>query len=181
MKLYLLLSLVLLCTTPAKAQSYFSTTPIDEGTFDIPAYLAGNWKEQKNQNVGRTYTILVNPNVKGQLQIVPNFGAMTPALLSNVNGRVYVSVYDAGAKEQPEGYYIFRLAAYNETTLKLVPLKVSLTLPQHTTLKEHLSKADTAATEAGYALCFSNVYTAKKQPANISGRTINITQKKTSR
>lgn len=179
MKLHILL-LLLIFPLFVEAQSYFSTTPVDEGSFDIPSYLAGNWKEQKNQNVGRIYTILINPNVKGQLQIVPNYGAMTPALLSNVNGRVYVSIYDAGGKEQPEGYYIFRLAAYNETTLKLVPLKVGLALPQYTTLKEHLSKADTTATEAGYALWFSNVYTTKKQPADISGRPINI-NKKTSR
>lgn len=178
MKSTFLVLCILSYVIDSNGQAYFSPTPVDIGSYSVPAYIAGNWKEQKNMDAGKTYTILVNPNQTSQVQIVPNYGVMTPAILSTVNKHIYVSIYEAGGKEQPEGYYIFRLSVINEANVRLSPLKPNLQLPSGNSLKEYLATADTIITEAGYAIWFSNVYKSRNNPPAREGREMNITSKK---
>lgn len=179
-KLICTLLLVCVCRFSADARPYLSATPVDNGSFEFPKDMSGAWKEQKNQ-FALTYNISYNPNKLGHINIAIQMGPMMPAILSKVNEHIYMSMYDAGGKQQPEGYYIYRVVLVNEEEVKLIPLKRDLTLPAGKSLYAFLADTkEPEQLEEDYAIWLSNSYKASKKPLNTEGRAINITKKRPS-
>jgi len=178
--LFPVVSFMVIFSNMALAQSYYSKTPVDTGSFAIPAAWTANWKELKNENTGHTYQVIANPNKTGMLQIVPNMGSMIPAIASKAGDKIFISLYNPGGAEQPEGYYIFRVDFVGDGKARLVPLRSELSIPAGNSLKEYLQKADTNEIDAGYARWFGNIQLLRAVPLNKEGRTMNI-NKKTSR
>lgn len=171
--------LCLLVSASLFAGNYFSPTPIDNGSYKIPEFYAGTWREQTKQDFGKTFTVQINPNVEGQLLVAEAYGAMRAGIMSQVNNDVYLSMYDAGGRERPEGYYVFRVEVINESEIKLTPLKSDLSIPDGKTLKEFLSVADIdhSAIEEPYAIWLTNTYTHNKRTPSRKGREINVKKK----
>lgn len=155
----LLIPLFISILVPAHtfAQSYLSKTPVDNGSYQVPPNISGTWKEQRKADDGQTFTIMVNANSTGTLFVLPKNGVMLPAVMSALGGKIFVSIYDAGTKERPEGYFIYRLSAADGYDMRLVPLKQDLVIPKKLSLKDYLQKADTADIDAPYGYWFGNV------------------------
>lgn len=177
MKKFLLSVLAIILCSNIFAQSYLSPEPVDAGSKLVTDNLLGTWKEQKNLDAGQAFQVFKNPNMTGHFQIVPAMGPMTPGILSNAGDQLFVSLYEAGGKERPEGYYIFRLELKGDAELRLIPLKQDLKIPEGKTLKYFLANAKPEDIDAGYALWFAHKHYTKKQPLDKEGRAINITKK----
>ncbi|MCB0699381.1 MAG: hypothetical protein H6551_12910 [Chitinophagales bacterium] len=176
-QLKLVVIALVLSISETNAQSYLSPEPVDAGSNEVSEFLLGNWREQKNMDAGQTFQVFKNPNVTGHINIVPGIGAMIPAILSTAGPYTYLSVYEAGGKERPEGYYIFRLEQKSNAEIRLVPLRQDLKKPEGETLKHFLANADTKDIDAEHALWFSHTFYQKKEPLDMTGREINITKK----
>lgn len=171
------LLLVLLVTVTSFARPYLSTTPVDNGSFAFPKELSGAWKEQKNQ-FALTYNVSYNPNKTGHINIAIQMGPMMPAVLSKVNNNIYMSLYDAGGKEQPEGYYIYRVVIVSDEEIKLIPLRDDIQIPSDEDLYTFLSSVkDTKTIEDNYSIWLTNSYKASKKKLDTEGRSINIKRK----
>ncbi|MCB0697203.1 MAG: hypothetical protein KDC07_07550 [Chitinophagaceae bacterium] len=162
------------------AQSYLSPTPVDEGSYELTSSISGTWKIEKYHNAGQAYTIMADPNKKGQLHIVHGFGTMTPAIVSKVNNNLFLSLYEVGGPEQPEGFYIFLLEMLSETNVRLVPLRYDLQIPEGQTLAQYLSQPglDLQSILQPHAINLANKYFTVKRPLDTTGRKINIVSKK---
>lgn len=175
--LFYTLLFIMISSDITSAQSYYSKTPVDNGSFDIPAAWTANWKELKNENTGHTYRVIANPNKTGMLQIVPNMGSMIPAIASKAGDRIFISLYNSGGAEQAEGYYIFRVDFVGDGKARVVPLKSELKIPAGSSLKEYLQAADTTEIDAGYARWFGNLQMLRAVPLDKEGRPMNINKK----
>lgn len=177
MRLSLLAFCICVCSTFTSAQSYYSKVPVDNGSFDIPAAWTANWRELKKENTGQTFQVIANPNRAGMLQIVPTMGSMIPAIASKAGNRIFISLYNSGGAEQPEGYYIFRVDFVGDGKARIVPLKSELKIPAGSSLKEYLQVADTTEIDAGYARWFGSLTLLRAVPLDKEGRTMNINKK----
>lgn len=141
MRRLLLLLTCVFFTVNSNAQAYFSPRPVDMGSYELPSKYIGTWKQEKNMGAGSTFKVISNPNKKGHISITPAMGAITPAILSLVNGHLYMSLYDFGSRDQAAGFYIFLVEIPNGE-VKITPLKYDLEVPANMSLKDYLSLPD---------------------------------------
>lgn len=163
------------------AQAYFTTRPVDMGSYQLDAKHTGEWKEDKDMGAGRTYKVLSNPNKLGHISITQNLGAITPAILSMVNNHLYLNLYEFGGRDQPAGFYVFLVEIPNGE-LKLMPLKYDLEIPKGMSLYDFLAQPDLDMNTitTGRVLWLSQIFKGEliRSKADRTGRDINIKEAK---
>lgn len=160
------------------AQGYFSATPVDNGSYDVPKELAGTWMVEKYKASGQVYSVFIDHNKTGQVSIRKGLGEITPAIISSVNNRLYLNILEHGGKEQPEGFYIFLLEIKDNKHIRLSPLKYDIAL-KGKTLYDYLDQPSlkTGEITAGYPIWLSNKHTPLQKPLDTTGRRINVKRK----
>lgn len=161
----------------ASAQAYFSTTPVDNGSYTIPEYFSGTWKEEKYNDAGRTFTIVLNPNKTGHLSITNGMGGITPAIISKTNDNLFLNIYDIGGPEQPTGFYIFKLEITDQAHVKLIPIKYDLQLNGNTLQEALVGKKESEYLLSEHTIWLTNNYATLKKPLETKGRKINVRKK----
>lgn len=181
MKQLTLLFVAVCCTINFSfAQAYLSATPVDKGSYEISNSISGTWKVEKYRDAGQAYSIMADPNQKGQVNIVHGLGTMTPAILSKINNNIFLSLHEVGGPEQPEGFFIFHLDIINETQIRLTPFKYDLAIPEHQSLAQFLQQPDLNLQEIlqPHAIRLTNKHFMLKRPLDKEGRKMNIVRKK---
>lgn len=179
MRYILFITFLFFSVCKSGAQAYFSEQPIDNGSYEVPKQFAGTWTEEKYNDAGRSYTIVIDYNKTGHVSITQGMGGITPAILSKINGHTYLNLYENGGKEQPPGFYILLMEVKGDSGIRLTPLRYDLHVTQNNTLYDILSKPDLdiADITAGYSLWLTKSYSVLKKPIDTKGRQINIKKK----
>lgn len=117
---------------------YSSDTPVDQGSFPVPAWLAGKWQEVKSGGNGTVYELKPDKGNSSILTATVPGEKEKKIYMSKVGNRVYMSVYEAGDDLGDEGYYIFRMTKKSNTEMELLPLKEHADVSNAASLKEFL-------------------------------------------
>lgn|GEM_PF-6131661 len=181
MKQLTLLIILTLCSFNLLfAQAFLSSSPVDEGSYDVSNSISGTWKVEKYRDAGQAYSIMADPNKKGQVNIIHGLGTMTPAILSKINNHIYLSLYEVGGPEQQTGFYIFHLEMLSPTQVRLTPLKYELNIPEGQSLAQYLQQPGLKLQDIlqPHAIRLTNKHFTIKRPLDTNGRKINIVRKK---
>ncbi len=178
-RLILLLILFFAATSWSFAQAYLSSSPVDDGSYDVSNSISGTWKVEKYRDAGQAYSIMADPNKKGQVNIVHGLGTMTPAILSKINNNIFLSLYEVGGPEQQTGFYIFHLEMISPTQVRLTPLRYVLNIPDGQSLAQFLQQPDLKLKDIlqPHAIRLTNKHFMAKRPLDTNGRKINIVRK----
>lgn len=132
--IYSLLAAMLLLT----GCPYSSDTPVDPGSFSVPAWLTGKWQEVKSDGNGTVYELKPDKGNSSILTATVPGEKEKKVYMSKVGSSVYMSVYEAGDDLSDEGYYIFRMTKKSNTEMELLPLKEHADVGSAASLKEFL-------------------------------------------
>lgn len=125
-----------------------TTRPIDKGSYEVPGWLSGKWTELGKDGKKKDTYILEKSKAKGQFKcyVLDSAGAShlvyDPIIMSNVGGKVYLSVYSPADDMSSEGYYLFEFRKENDKEFSLVEIKEDI-------ISENATSAEIASFLAG--------------------------------
>ncbi|MCD6010933.1 MAG: hypothetical protein K0Q79_795 [Flavipsychrobacter sp.] len=104
---------------------------IDNGSYDVPAWLPGKWQEVDKDGKPKTSAYLLEKGSgKGKLKYydIKTDGTVDRAtgrdmILSSIDGNIYLSAYTPADDMSEEGYYLFRLRKVSNTEMVLDGIK----------------------------------------------------------
>ena len=103
---------------------------IDNGSYAVPSWLAGTWKEVKSTGKGESFFIESKKNEKGNLWVytLDSLGNRhdidrRAVILSDIGGEVFLSAYDPGYDLADPGWYLYKFQQVSNTEFMLLPLK----------------------------------------------------------
>lgn len=104
---------------------------IDEGSFDVPAWLPGKWCEvDKDGKLKEEGYLLEKTGKKGLIKCydisaggVADKAKQREVILSKVGSKVYMSVYTPADDMTEEGYYLFEFRKVSNTEFVLAGIK----------------------------------------------------------
>ncbi len=104
---------------------------IDNGSTDVPSWLPGKWQEFDKDGKPKTSAYFLEKGTgKGKLKYyeIKTDGTVDrtsgkEAILSGIDGNLYLSVYTPADDMSEEGYYLFKLRKVSNTEMVLDGIK----------------------------------------------------------
>ena len=115
---------------------------IDNGSYNVPTWMSGNWTEIKSNGKGDSYFLESVKASKGNILVysLDSLGKHSSdsrrVILSEIGGAVFLNVYDAGDDEMSDpGWYLYKFQVVSKTEFTLLPLKENV-VPRSATQEE---------------------------------------------
>lgn len=120
-----LLCVLILFGCPARTEK-----SMDQGSYEVPAWLSGNWYILNDSNkISERYNIQPVQGKTGHLLVytIKEDGSrqepVIPCILSNVGGQVFLSAYMSGSDWIDKGWYILKFREISNREFELLPVK----------------------------------------------------------
>ena len=103
---------------------------MDEGSYDVPAWLPGNWAEVDSAGNKKDVYLLKKEDAKGNLKCYdvdgvgkPDMDKVRRVILSKVEDKVFLSIYNSSDNESDNGYYVYQFIMESKTAFTLKGVK----------------------------------------------------------